>query len=188
VAAAGIAAVGLLACALALRWAALIAWSLAVLGGEYALWLAEHGGAVDTRSPLYGAVLLLVAELAYDGVDRSSVRAEPELHVRRGLQLGGVVVGALAAGTVVLATATIPVAGGVALTAVGVAAATLALLVIVRLAARVPGTSLAKEASERRAGQYVGYGQAARAQHPAASDVRPAGFAGPEEAGQGRER
>ena len=46
---------------------------------------------------------------------------------------------------------------------------------------RFAGGPLAKEASERRAGQYVGYGQAARAQHPAASGPRRAakpGFAG----------
>lgn len=130
----GAAAVGSLAWALALRWPALIAWSLALLGGEYALWLTERGGAVETRSPLYAAGLLLVAELAYDAVDESSVRAEPELHARRGVQLAGIAVGALAAGTVVLAAAAIPVGGGVALTAVGVVAASLALLVIVRFA------------------------------------------------------
>jgi hypothetical protein len=135
VSAAGAAAVALLACALALRRPPLIAWSLAVLGGEYALWLTERGAAVDTRSPLYAAGLLLVAELAHDGIERSRVRAESELYVRRGLYVAGLVVGALAAGTVVMATAAVPVSGGVALTAVGVLAVMLALLVIVRLAA-----------------------------------------------------
>ena len=134
VGAAGAAAVVLLACALALRWPSLLAWSLALLGGEYAVWLAGRGGAVDARSPLYAAGLLLVAELAYEGLDRSGVRAEPELLARRGLQLAGVALGAVAAGTVVLAAAAIPLGGGVALTAVGVVAATLALLLIARLA------------------------------------------------------
>ena len=54
---------------------------------------------------------------------------------------------------------------------------------------RVSGPSLAKEASERRAGQYSQYGQAPLAQDPAASGVR-LGGAGlrPAErpAGQGR--
>src|SRR5439155_1333429 len=62
VSAVGAAAVTLLACALALRWPTLLAWSLALLGAEYAVWLTERGGAVDTRSPLYAAGLLLVAE------------------------------------------------------------------------------------------------------------------------------
>src|SRR5206468_4869759 len=39
-------------------------------------------------------------------------------------------------------------------------------------AASVPGAPLAKEASERRAGQYLGYGQATRAPDPAASGAR----------------
>jgi hypothetical protein len=124
--------VTLLACALALRWPTLLAWSLALLGAEYAVWLTERGGAVDTRSPLYAAGLLLVAELGYEGVDWSFVRVETELHARRGLQLAGLALGALAAGTVVLAAAAVPVGGGVALTAVGVVAAALALLLIVR--------------------------------------------------------
>jgi hypothetical protein len=130
----GAAGAALLACALPLRSPALVTWSLALLGGEYALWLTERGGSVDTRSPLYGAGLLLVAELAHEGAVRSSVGAERELSFRRGLQLAGLVVGALAAGTVVMATAALPVTGGAALTAVGVIAAVLALLVIARLA------------------------------------------------------
>jgi hypothetical protein len=133
VAVAGVAGVAMLICALALRRPTLLAWSLAVLGGEYAVWLTERGGSVDTRSPLYAAGFVLVAELAYDSLGAGSVRAQPELHARRALHLVALATGAIVAGTVVLAAAAVPAGGGVALTAVGVAAATLTLLLVVRL-------------------------------------------------------
>ena len=139
-----------------LRWAVPIAWSLLLLGAEYGAWLAQRGGEVDTRAPLYAAGLLLTAELAFDGLERTVVRPEAEVSARRGLQLAGLALGAIATGAVVLAAASVPVGGNVALTALGVAAAILALLLITRLAARprAPGTPLAKEASEQRVGQY----------------------------------
>jgi hypothetical protein len=127
-------AVALLAGALVLRRPNLIAWSLAALGGEYAVWLTERGVSVDTRAPLYGAVLLLVAELAYESIDSSTVPVEPELYARRALQLAGLALAAVVVGALVLAASAVPLGGGVALTAVGVAAATLAVVTIVRMA------------------------------------------------------
>jgi hypothetical protein len=127
-------AVALLAGALVLRRPNLIAWSLAALGGEYAVWLTERGVSVDTRAPLYGAVLLLVAELAYECIDSSTVPVEPELYARRALQLAGLALAAVVVGALVLAASAVPLGGGVALTAVGVAAATLAVVTIVRMA------------------------------------------------------
>jgi len=125
-----------LAWALVMRWTTPLAWGLALLGAEYAAWLAARGVDVDTRAPLYAAGLLLTAELAFDGLERSVVRSEAEVVARRGLQLAGLAVGAVAVGSVVLAAATIPVGGSVALTVLGVAAATLALALIARLASR----------------------------------------------------
>lgn len=125
----------LLGLGLATRWGLAVAWSLLLLGAEYALWLTERSGGVDTRAPLYAAGLLLVAELAFDGLERTVVRPEPEVAARRGLQLALLAVGAVGAGAVVLAVATLPVGGSVALTAVGVGAAVTALVLVSRLAA-----------------------------------------------------
>jgi hypothetical protein len=124
----------LLGVGLVLRRPALVGWSLAILGAEYAVWLEQRGGSVDARSPLYAAGLALVAELAFEGLEQSPVPPELDLLARRGLQLVLTAVGAVAAGTVVLAAASIPVTGGTALTAVGVAALLLALALIARLA------------------------------------------------------
>lgn len=135
-AALGAASVVLLAAAFVTRWPAPVAWSLALLGGEYGAWLALRGDAVDTRAPLYAAGFVVLAELAYEGLARGVAWVEPELVARRVLLLAGLAVGSVALGAVVLAVATIPLRGGVVLTAVGVAAATLALALIARLARR----------------------------------------------------
>jgi hypothetical protein len=134
VAALGGLAVVSLTCALVMRWTTPLAWAIVLLGAEYGAWLAERGAEVDTRAPLYAAGLLLTAELAFDGLERSVVRSESEVVARRGIQLALLAVGAVAGGTIVLAAATIPVGGSVALTLVGVAAATVALALIARLA------------------------------------------------------
>jgi hypothetical protein len=130
----GGAAVAVLAFSLIVRWPTPLAWSLALLGAEYGAWLTERGADVDTRAPLYAAGLLLVAELAFDGIERRVVPAEPELVARRGLQLAGLGIGSIALGTVVLAAATIPLQGNVALTGVGVVAAIAAVTLVARLA------------------------------------------------------
>jgi hypothetical protein len=127
-------AVLLLGSGVTLRRPVLLAWSLALLGAEYGIWLAQRGGSVDARAPLYAAGLLIVAELSYQGLERSPVGAEPELLARRGLQLVLMAVGTVAVGTVVLGAASIPIGGGAALTTAGVAALLLALALLARLA------------------------------------------------------
>ena len=123
-----------IASALVMRWTTPLAWGLALLGAEYGAWLAMRGADIDTRAPLYAAGLLLTAELAFDGLERSVARSEAEVVARRGLQLAGLAIGAVAIGAVILGAATIPVSGSVVLTVLGVGAATLALALIVRLA------------------------------------------------------
>jgi len=125
----------LLALGLALRAPTAVAWSLLLLGAEYGAWLAGRGAEVDTRAPLYAAGLLLTAELAFDGLERSAVRPESEVVARRSLQLAGLALAAITVAAAVLAAATIPVRGSVALTALGVLAATLVLVLVARLAA-----------------------------------------------------
>jgi hypothetical protein len=55
----------LLAVGLLLRSSGLLASGLVALGGEYSVWFAAQGSALDEYAPLYAATFLLVAELAY---------------------------------------------------------------------------------------------------------------------------
>ena len=115
--------------------ATLVPWAVAALGGEYAVWLTLRGGGVDTRSPLYAAGLLLVAELAYWALDRRSLAVpDVELEVRRALRLLVALAASIAVGAALLAASAASVGGGVALEAVGVAAAVALLLLVARLA------------------------------------------------------
>jgi hypothetical protein len=130
------AGVVVLATALAGRRPAPIAWSLALLGGAYAVRLALDGGDVDTLAPLEAAGLLLVAELAYDGLERPVARVPASLVARRLAVVAALAAGTVVLGVAILAIAAIPLGGGVALTAVGVASAAVAFAVLARLARR----------------------------------------------------
>jgi hypothetical protein len=113
-----------------------VPWALAALGGEYAAWLALRDGGVDTRAPLYGAELLLVAELSYWVIDRrSAARADQELDVRRAVTLLILLAASIALGALLLAASSVTIGGGVALEALGVAGA-VALLVVVAILVR----------------------------------------------------
>lgn len=113
-----------------------VPWALAALGAEYAAWFALRGGAVDTRAPLYGAGLLVVAELSYWALDRrSAAHAELELDVRRLVGMLLLLTGSLALGTLLLGASAVSIGGGVVLEALGVTAA-VALLVLVAMVVR----------------------------------------------------
>ena len=71
----GVLAVGVLVAALILRFTPLITAGLALLGTEYAVLFVLRGDTIDVRAPLYGAVFLIVAELAFAAVElRASSR------------------------------------------------------------------------------------------------------------------
>jgi hypothetical protein len=135
---AGIGAVGVLVllAALLLRLPGLVAPALVVLGGEYAGLFLVRNETVDARAPLYGVGLLLVAELAFAALELRAGTPEPGLPARRAALVAMLALGGVLAGAVVLAAATVPLEGGVALEAVGVVAAVAALLLLGRLAAR----------------------------------------------------
>jgi hypothetical protein len=134
-AAIAIAAFALLAAGLVLRRSMLFVWALALLGADYAVWLALGTHALDQRIPVVGAGLLLTAELAFDSLEPEVGRVEPATFLARTIVLVIVVLGAVGAGAIVLAVASIPLSGGVAVTAVGAVAAVLVLAMITRLAA-----------------------------------------------------
>jgi hypothetical protein len=131
----GAVGVGLVAASILLGRPVLVAWSVALLGAEYATWLALDGGATNTRAPLVAAGLVLVAELGYEAQTPPAGEVDPEVLLRRLVLLAGLALGAIALGAFVLGIASVPLSGGVALTAIGATAAVLALVVVWRIAA-----------------------------------------------------
>lgn len=123
-----------LAAGLALRRSLLFVWALVLLGGNYAVWLALGTHALDQRMPVIGAGLLLVAELAFDTLEPEVGRVEAATLMARVIVLVIVILAAVAAGALILAVSSVPLSGGVAVTAVGAVAAVLALALITRLA------------------------------------------------------
>jgi hypothetical protein len=114
---------GLLAAGLLLRSGALLGWALAALGGEYSVWFAAQGSALDEHTPLYAATFLLVAELAYWSIERRvEAWSEPDLVLWRLGYLLTVCAGAAAVAAFVLVIAAAGGGGGAALEALGVAA------------------------------------------------------------------
>jgi hypothetical protein len=132
----GVGSAGCLLAALAFprRWATLLPLGLVGVGGCYGLFVALQGGSVDAAAPIVAATLYAAAELGYWSLERGA-RYRRVIVARR---LGGVALGALAAalvGSLVLVAAS-GVSGGVALEALGVAAALLTLGAIALLASR----------------------------------------------------
>ncbi|HST26436.1 MAG TPA: hypothetical protein VLJ76_10620 [Gaiellaceae bacterium] len=134
----GAAGVAVLAVGLAWRYSPFLVWGLALLGADYALWLELGTHALDQRAPIVGGALLLTAELAFDSLEPEVGRPERTAVLGRAIALAIVVLVAVAAGAIVLAAASIPLSGGIALTAVGAAAVVAVLAVIARLAAERP--------------------------------------------------
>jgi hypothetical protein len=131
----GLLAVVFLAGALAGRFAGLLPWALALAGAAYAGFLVIREGSIDAYAPIYGAGLLLVAELAYWSIERR-VPAPPGegLTFRRGMLVVAGCVGAGGVGALILAVAEVSVRGGLWLEALGVAAAVGSIALLARLA------------------------------------------------------
>jgi hypothetical protein len=135
----GLVAVLLLAAALAGRLAGLLPWALALAGAEYAAFLLIRERSIDGYAPIYGAGLLLAAELAYWSMEERVPGHPGEGLTFRRTTL--VVTGCVAAGGIgglILAMSEASVSGGLWLEALGVAAAVGALALLARLA-RAPG-------------------------------------------------
>lgn len=124
-----------LAAACLLRRPRLAVAGLVLLGAEYAGFFLVRGSTVDQRAPLYGAGFLVVAELAFAAMERRAPGTR-ELALFRVIVLAALAVAAVGLGTLVLAFAAIPLGGGVALHAVGVAAAVALVVLLGRLALR----------------------------------------------------
>jgi hypothetical protein len=131
-----LAAVGLLlAAAAALRLGALLAPAMVVLVAEYAAVLVRGGDRVDATAPLFGAGLLLYAELAsWAGEARPRVHDERPVLAARATVLAASALAALVLGVLILLVAALPAGGGLARLALGVAAATATLTLVAVLA------------------------------------------------------
>jgi hypothetical protein len=130
----GGAAVFLLGVGLVLGRTAAVPWAIAGLGVAYAATLSSEE--VDGRVPLYAAGLLVTAELAYWALQlRQAARDEPGMALRRVIGLLIAAAAALVAGTLLVAVARLPLRGGLAVEAIGLAAAVGALAILF-LAAR----------------------------------------------------
>jgi hypothetical protein len=131
----GLAAVIFLAAALAGRFEGLLPWALVLAGAAYAAFLVIRGSTIDAYAPIYGAGLLLVAELAYWSMEHR--RASPPhegLAVRRGTLVLAGCVGAGGVAGLILAMAELSISGGLWLEALGVAAAVGSVALLARLA------------------------------------------------------
>jgi hypothetical protein len=133
VAAVGIFGAALLAVALLGRWPDVVPWAIALLGGQYAASLLLRDAGIDAFAPLYAALLLVTAELAYWGLE-----VKPTLGgvARRLVGLVGLAVGAAAVGALLLGFSEGGDDRGFALQLVGLAAAAGVLALMTGLAWR----------------------------------------------------
>jgi hypothetical protein len=133
----GVAAAGcaLIVLALAFRRAAVFPFGIAGVGAAYALFLALRNGDVDARAPAVAAVLFVATELGYWSLEASSARSERAALLRRVASLALAAFATALVGSLVLGL-TSGAGAGIALEAVGVAAAALTAAAISLLASR----------------------------------------------------
>ena len=114
--------VALLAAGARLRWPAMVAWALGLIGSAYALSLPYLNGATaPVSAAVLGAVLLIAGEVGFAQVDRYATSTR---NVRRGAGwLGGCGLGALAISVIVLTASSGHVGRSLPMTIAGTLAA-----------------------------------------------------------------
>jgi hypothetical protein len=135
VAGVGVAGCALVAIALVLRRPSVLPVGLAAVGAAYAVFLGLRNGSVDAGAPAVAAALFAAAELGFWSLERADARSERRFALRRVVALALAALFTALVGSLVLGLTT-GVGGGVALEAVGVAAAALTLSAIAVLASR----------------------------------------------------
>lgn len=138
---AGVGAAGALtaAVALVLRRPSVFPIGIVGVGAAYAVFLALRHGTVDTRAPFVAAAIFAAAETGFWSVEPLAARATGQATVRRTLLIAGSALLVALAGSMVLVISS-GVSGGVALEAVGVAAAAGTAAVVAVVAARAGGS------------------------------------------------
>jgi hypothetical protein len=131
-----VAGLGLVLAAAAALWVgSLLGPALVVLLAEYTAVLVGRGDRIDAAAPLFGAGLLLYAELASWAREASpQVRDEGPVLVTRATVVAASALAALGLGVLVLLAAALPAGGGLARLAIGVVATTLTLVLVVVVA------------------------------------------------------
>ena len=134
---AGVGAVGCAVAAVALagRWPSVLPLGLAGVGSAYAVCLGFRSGGADARAPFVAAALFAAAELAYWSLEPVRPQGGVRLVGRRITLLVAAALATALVGSLLLVAAA-GTSGGVALEAVGVAAAVAALAVIAVLVTR----------------------------------------------------
>lgn len=112
-------------------WPDALAPAAVLLGAEYLASLALRGAGLNLGAPVYAAALFLCAELGW--LARESAGGAPPRPARL-LASAALALAAAGLGWAILALAAVPLAGGLALTALGVVAAVAAGLVLAWLA------------------------------------------------------
>jgi len=131
----------LLVVSLVVGWTSGIAWTLAVLAATYAISLARSDESVlDPAAPLYGAGLLVMAELAYWSLElRGPGREETGVVLRRLAALAALALLSVLLGAFVFVVTAAPLGGGLLWDAVGVLAAAATVGILALLARRAEG-------------------------------------------------
>ena len=123
-------------------WPGGTAWGAGLLGAAFIGSLYLSGRVLDVSTPLFGAGLLVMVELAQLSSEMASPRtragAGPGVAARRLAFIGAVAAGSALAGFGFLALAAAPVDGGLVVTAAGLLAAVGAVALIAWLVRRGP--------------------------------------------------
>ena len=133
-------AAGALAGGLVLRRPIVIPGAILLLAAPYVAALGFEIDGIDTRAPLLAALLFVVAELAYWSLElRGTLADEPGTYVRRVALLATLTLVTIAAGTVVLVVVERVAARGVAIDLLGAVAAVGAVTLLALAATRRSG-------------------------------------------------
>ena len=112
-----------------------LAWAVGLLAIEYLAALELRGAGLDVAAPAYSAALFLCAELGWLGLE---ARRGGRLWPGRAVGVALVALAGAAVGALVLLLAAVQIAGGAALTGLGVAAAVTVAGCLAWLARRQP--------------------------------------------------
>jgi hypothetical protein len=136
----GGAAVVVLVVALAWGLMAVVPWAIALLACELVLALAARHVQASLTAAIYGAALLVVAELTFLSIQlRMPSRAEPGFFTRHALTVAAVALSALGISGVAAVLSAAPLAGSLPLLASGVGAVFVMIAIVVTIVWRIEG-------------------------------------------------
>lgn len=136
-AALGALGVGFLLVGTLVRLSEAIPVALALVGAEYAVFLAlREDAGIDTSAPLMAGALVLAAEIAHSGIEPPLATASPGLRALRAAKALALGAGGAGVGALLLYLSVADVRSGLILELLGIAAAVTALALVALLARR----------------------------------------------------